>query len=487
MGRGDTESPNPATTSEGSGQNEPEKKGRDIPLWRKCVITFVVSWMTLVVTFSSTCLLPAAPEIANEFDMTVETINISNAGVLVAMGYSSLIWGPMNKLVGRRTSYNLAISMLCACSAGTAAAINEKMFIAFRVLSGLTGTSFMVSGQTVLADIFEPVYRGTAVGFFMAGTLSGPAIACVGGVIVTFTSWRVIFWLQLGMSGLGLVLSLLFFPKIEGTSEKVSTAFKPTTLVSIISKFSPTDVLKQWVYPNVFLAVSAWEICPLHLLETKCSCRKQKDLCCGLLAITQYSILTSARAIFNSRFHLTTALVSGLFYLAPGAGFLIGSLVGGKLSDRTVRRYIVKRGFRLPQDRLHSGLITLFAVLPAGTLIYGWTLQEDKGGMVVPIIAAFFAGWGLMGSFNCLNTYVAVEALPRNRSAVIAGKYMIQYSFSAGSSALVVPVIDALGVGWTFTLCVVASTIAGLITAAIARWGINMQRWAERAFNLPTQ
>jgi MFS family permease len=157
MGHGDTESPNPTTTTEGSGQNEPEKKGRDIPLWRKCVITFVVSWMTLVVTFSSTCLLPAAPEIANEFDMAVETINISNAGVLVAMGYSSLIWGPMNKLVGRRTSYNLAISMLCACSAGTAAAINEEMFIAFRVLSGLTGTSFMVSGQTVLADIFEPV------------------------------------------------------------------------------------------------------------------------------------------------------------------------------------------------------------------------------------------------------------------------------------------------------------------------------------------
>lgn len=32
------------------------------------------------------------------------------------------------------------------------------MFTAFRVLGGFTGTSFMVSGQTVLADIFEPVF-----------------------------------------------------------------------------------------------------------------------------------------------------------------------------------------------------------------------------------------------------------------------------------------------------------------------------------------
>lgn len=121
-----------------------------------------------------------------------------------------------------------------------------------------------------------------------------------------------------------------------------------------------------------------------------------------------YGILTSARSIFNPRFNLTTALVSGLFYLAPGGGFLIGSIVGGRLSDRTVRKYIVRRdGVRLPQDRLNSGLITLFFVLPVSALVYGWTLQEEKGGMAVPIISAFFGGWALMGSFNSLNTYAA--------------------------------------------------------------------------------
>lgn len=87
---------------------------------------------------------------------------------------------------------------------------------------------------------------------------------------------------------------------------------------------------------------------------------------------------------------------------------MIGSIVGGKLSDRTVRRYIQKRnGVRIPQDRLNSGLITLFGVLPMSTLIYGWTLQKEVGGMPVPVIFAFLAGLGLMGSFNGLNTYTA--------------------------------------------------------------------------------
>lgn len=62
---------------------------------------------------------------------------------------------------------------------------------------------------------------------------------------------------------------------------------------------------------------------------------------------------------------------------------------------------------RLPQDRLNSGLITLIVVLPASTLIYAWTLQQGVGGMPVPVISAFAAGVGLLGTFNGLNTYSA--------------------------------------------------------------------------------
>ena len=155
----------------------------------------------------------------------------------------------------------------------------------------------------------------------------------------------------------------------------------------------------------------------------------------------------------NPRFNLTTPLISGLFYIAPGTGFLVGSIVGGRLSDRTVKRYIKKRnGLRLPQGRLNSGLLTLVGVLPVATLVYGWNLQEKVGGLALPIVCALFGGAGLMGSFYGLNTYTA-EVLPEKRSEVISGKYIVQYIFGAGSSAAVVPCINAIGVGWTFTIC----------------------------------
>jgi MFS family permease len=152
-------SPNPSPSS--TAALDPEKNTQHthpvLPLWRKCIILFVVSWMTFVVTFSSTSLLPATPEIAAELRTTPEILNVTNAGVLLAMGFSSLIWGPVTALLGRRIAYNIAIAALCGCSVGTAVAGGSTVFTAFRVLGGLTGTSFMVQGQTILADIFEPV------------------------------------------------------------------------------------------------------------------------------------------------------------------------------------------------------------------------------------------------------------------------------------------------------------------------------------------
>ena len=138
-------------------QPQPQpQNGYAIPTWRKCLILFIVSWMTLAVTFSSTSLLPATSEIAADFSTSKEILNVINAGVLIAMGLSSFIWGPITSVFGRRAAYNAAIVVLCGCSAGTAASIDLNMFIAMRLLSGFTGTFFMVAGQTIIADIYEP-------------------------------------------------------------------------------------------------------------------------------------------------------------------------------------------------------------------------------------------------------------------------------------------------------------------------------------------
>lgn len=203
-----------------------------------------------------------------------------------------------------------------------------------------------------------------------------------------------------------------------------------------------------------------------------------KDIACGMLSWSQYSLLTAPSHLINPRFHLTSPLVSGLFYLSPLVGFLLGTFAGGKYSDVIVKKWIKRRGMRLPQDRLNAGITALFGIVPLSFLVYGWGLQYNAGGLALPIVAAFFCAMGLLMAFASLNTYCA-EVLPKQRPEVIAGKYLIQYAFSAAGSAGIVPLIDAIGIGPATTIGVALVLIAGCLTLVTAKYGLTMQLWVE--------
>ncbi|OJJ96046.1 hypothetical protein ASPACDRAFT_35478 [Aspergillus aculeatus ATCC 16872] len=423
--------PIPPSTSE----SDPVEFVRRPQLGSKCkyLILFIISWNTLVVTFLSTSLLVATPEISTEFDTTSETLNITNAGVLVSMGCSSLIWLPLAKLFNRKKSYDVATLFMFATSIGTALAPDLRTFTAMRILSGLTGTFFMVAGQSIIADIFEPIFRGRAVGCMQVGSVAGTALGpCISGVIVIFSHWRDIYWLQVAMAGFGSALAVLTIPSIESEVKQVYEDEKARiTVPYVLQAFNPIGVFKLYRLPQVLLS----------------------DLTCGFLAVTQYGVLTSVRNVINPRFGFSSPLVSGLFYISPGVGFVLGSLIGGRLSDQTVKRYITARGgIRLPKDRLNSGLPYLFIVLPVSMVLYGWCLQKGFGGLALPVVLACLIGAGLMGAWNGLNTYAA-EVIPTQRSEVVCSKYALQYVFGATATAAVMPLINAIGIGWSFTIC----------------------------------
>jgi predicted MFS family arabinose efflux permease len=91
----------------------------------------------------------------------------------------------------------------------------------------------------------------------------GHAGPCIGGVIVTFSSWRNIYWLQTAMAGLGLVLSLIFVPEVQQDISSSMTERQKEkekiTLRYALKVFNPIRVFRLWLYPNVLFSV-----CPSH-------------------------------------------------------------------------------------------------------------------------------------------------------------------------------------------------------------------------------
>ncbi|KAF3052625.1 hypothetical protein E8E11_010814 [Didymella keratinophila] len=345
-----------------------------IPLWRKCIIVFACSWSTLAACFSSTSLLSASKEISEDLNTTSQVVTFSTAGLMMAMGMSALIWSPVASITGRRSAYMACTTVLLAFTIGSALAPTIEVFVAMRVLSGFQGCFYHVAGQTIIAEYFPPEQRGRANGFFLAGTVAGPPLGpLVAGIMVQYTSWRNVLWLQVAMIGLSLILAFFYVPG--------SRLDKPGLALNLrgwdaVSQFNPLPTFKQIIYPNVSFT----------------------HLSCGFLSWTQYSLLAAPRHVLSTRFGLTSSLTTGLFYIAPATGFLLGTVI---------------------------------------------------------------------------------EAIPKKRREIIAGKYMVQYSFSAISIASAVPLIEAVGTGPAGTIGAILAVLAGLLTFTTAKQGQSMQEWTD--------
>ncbi|KAI2716666.1 hypothetical protein CBS147354_6934 [Penicillium roqueforti] len=413
---------------------------------RKVIIVGILSFCSFLAPISSTSILAGIPEVAKTYNTTGSVINASNALYMAFMGIAAPFWGPFSQVWGRRPVFLVSAFLFFAFSIGTALAPNLPAYYIFRVLTAFQGTSFLVVGSSALGDVYEPRARATALGWFLSGTLVGPAFGpFIGGVIVTFRSWRAIFWLQAALGGCGTLLVFFFFPETYPNLTKGDIADKTTWQRAkyLWHRISPLQVaIMLFKYPNLFCT----------------------GLAAGALVWNQYSLLTPIRYVLNPRFHLTSPIETGLFYIAPGCGYLVGTLMGGRWADHTVKKWIRKRGgVRVPEDRLKSCLIFLGVVIPGCILIYGWTVDKAVGGIPVPVLAMFFQGVAQLFCFPSLNTYSLDVMQSSGRSAeVVAGSYLSRYVFGALGSGLVLPAIESMGVGWFSTISALFLIVSGV-------------------------
>nr|XP_036587244.1 major facilitator superfamily transporter [Colletotrichum truncatum]KAF6797975.1 major facilitator superfamily transporter [Colletotrichum truncatum] len=235
---------------------------------RKRLITAVVACGGIASTVSSLLLLAAIPEIAAEFDSSGTIINVSNAVYTVFMGVSTLFWGPMSQVYGRKWPCILSAAGFFGFSIGTALSPNLASFFVFRVLSAFTGTAYLVLGSSCISDIYKPTERGTALAWFLNGTLIGQAFGpFIGGVIVTFHDWRALFWFQSALGGLTTILAVVVLP--ETSYQKRSVQLAGLDLKTKVTKVwgwtNPFTVLALLRIPKLFVAVgSILSACFLH-------------------------------------------------------------------------------------------------------------------------------------------------------------------------------------------------------------------------------
>ncbi|ANB13501.1 Dtr1p [Sugiyamaella lignohabitans] len=428
---------------------------------RKQLLVLISALACFLSPMSTIAVLPAVSTISAQFHTTGNVINISNAVYCVVMAMSPCFAQPISDFYGRRVVFLICLVFFSVSSVLVGLSVNLEMFFVFRALMGLFGTAFYSVGAQIIGDIYEPKERGNAMGWILTGSQVGPSLGPVlGGAIISAggTYWRVIFYMLAGLGAINLVMAAVFLPETSvetrmqaviresGTDRKFLNIFK-------YGSFNPWSVVVSLTYPSLSLA--------------------------GVVAVglsfSMYVMLTPIRYVVDPRFNLTSPIYGSLFYLAPGSGYLFGTFFGGKLSDAFVKKWIKKRnGRRIPEDRLRAVIIPLGFVYPISNLIYGWTLETEKGGMVVPIIFMFIGGVAQTCTFPALNTY-CVDSMPQLKGTAVGGNYFIRFIASAVASAVALVCIQNIGVGWTSTICSFGLWLAFASVLILVKYGEKLR------------
>jgi EmrB/QacA subfamily drug resistance transporter len=172
----------------------------------------VIMTGVLMTAVDTTIVVLALPEIQRGLHVALSAVVWVIISFLLVTTLLATQVGRLGDMFGRVRMYEAGFAVFVLGSLACALAWNEASIIAFRVLQGVGGAFIMANSGAVIADLYPRERRGRAYGFTAVGWTMGAVIGIVlGGLIVTYISWRWIFWINVpvGVAALAVAVRVL--------------------------------------------------------------------------------------------------------------------------------------------------------------------------------------------------------------------------------------------------------------------------------------
>ncbi|WTW95294.1 MFS transporter [Streptomycetaceae bacterium NBC_01309] len=334
----------PAKTADAAPASAPQEQ----KLW--LIFTGLMLGM-LVAALDQTIVSTALPTIVGDLG-GLDHLSWVVTAYLLASTVSTPLWGKLGDLVGRKRLFQASIVIFLIGSALCGIAQNMTELIAFRGLQGLGGGGLMVLSQAIIGDVVPPRERGRYTGLFGAvfgvTSVAGPLL---GGFFVDNLSWRWVFYINLPIGAIALVVVAFALHTHEVRKRPtidywgIVLLAGATTCLVLLSTFGGS--MYPWVSAEIFglgaaavVLLGAFimverkasePVLPLHLFRQPIfSTTSAIGFVVGFAMMGALSFLPLFMQVVNG----ASATESGLRLLPMMIGLLITSIGSGQLITR---------------------------------------------------------------------------------------------------------------------------------------------------------
>jgi EmrB/QacA subfamily drug resistance transporter len=378
-------------------------------------VTTLIAGAFFMENLDGTIIATALPQMSRSFHVSAVSLNIGMTAYLLALAVFIPISGWVADRFGSRSVFAAAIAVFTLASLLCGLSHTLMQFTLMRILQGVGGAMMVPVGRLVVLRSTPKDQLTQAIAYIswpgLTALVIGPPL---GGFITTYASWHWIFFLNLPLGIIALILTMLWVENVR-TDEVhpfdwltfLLAGFASTGVVCAMEKLGAEGV--HWQVPGIILALSVLSGTLAIMVARRKPATSLIDL--ESMKMKTYSLSVYGASAFRIAVSVLPFLLPLMFQISFGlnafrSGVYLLALFAGDLSMKAFVIQVLRRfGFR--RILIVNGVVTaasmaLCALLSPGT----------PPALIVSIL--FFHGACRSMEFTCMTT-LAYSEIPSNR------------------------------------------------------------------------
>ena len=324
---------------------------------RETILTMIgVLLVMLLASLDQTIVSTAMPRVIADLQGFDRYTWVSTAYLLTSTVMVP-IYGKLSDLFGRKPIFLFGIVVFLIGSALSGASQSMNELIAFRALQGIGAGALMPIAIAVVGDLFTPRERGKWQGLTGAvwgfSAIVGPTL---GGWITENTSWRWVFYVNLPIGIIAMLVLILLMPALRGVEKKVSIDYTGAAMliagtVALLLGFTWAGTQYDWLSPQIIglFAGAVIVLTAFVIYEALLERRGGQPIIepslfkNSIFSVSTIVTIIFGMSLFGSIFFIplfvqgvigTSATNSGLILTPLMLTSIVGSVVSGQLVSR---------------------------------------------------------------------------------------------------------------------------------------------------------